>query len=205
MQTIKNIIFDLGNVLMNIDYGYTTNAFKSLGYTDFEKMYSMFKSNKVFDKLETGHISTTDFYKYMLEAGEGKVSQQDITSAWNAMLIDFRLESFAHLKELRKSHRLFLLSNTNEIHKAAFDRIFEAETGLASMDIFFDKAYYSNQIGYRKPNPDIFEFVLQDAGIIAGESFFVDDLYPNIETARQLGFKTHLLLPGEKIEDLEYI
>lgn len=205
MTTIKNIIFDLGNVLMNIDYAYTTNAFKNLGYSDFERMYSMFKSNKVFDNLETGHISTTDFYKYMVDAGDGKVSQEDITSAWNAMLIDFRLESFAYLKELRKSHRLFLLSNTNAIHKEAFDKIFEMETGMPSMNVFFEKAYYSNEVGFRKPNVSIFEFILNDAGILAEETFFVDDLYPNIETAKKLGFKTHLLLPGEKIENLEYV
>ena len=78
------------------------------------------------------------------------------------------------------------------------------QTGIPSLDDYFDKAYYSQKVGLRKPNADIFEFVLNDAGITARESFYIDDLPPNIETARKLGFKTHLLLPGEKIEHLRY-
>ena len=189
---------------MNLDYDKTTNAFKSIGYTDFEKMYSMFKANNVFDNLETGHINEGDFYNYMLEAADGRVTKEQVTKAWNAMLLDFREESLRFLKKLRQDHKLFLLSNTNIIHKYAFDDLFSKQTGIASIDIFFDKAYYSHLVGMRKPHADIFEFVLKDAGIIAEETFYVDDLYPNIEAAQKLGIKTHLLLPGEKIEDLNY-
>jgi putative hydrolase of the HAD superfamily len=116
------------------------------------------------------------------------------------MLLDFRSESLKHLQLLREKQKIFLLSNTNIIHKKAFDQLFMQQTGVPSLDEYFDKAYYSQKVGLRKPNADIFEFVLKDAEITAGESFYIDDLPPNIETARKLGFKTHLLLPGEKIE-----
>lgn len=204
MSAIKNVIFDLGGVLLNIDYNRTTNAFKQLGYTDFENMYSMLKGNNVFDNLETGDITEEEFYQYMTGAAAGAVSNQQVQDAWNAMLLDFRTESLRHLLLLREKHRIFLLSNTNIIHKKAFDQLFMQQTGIPSLDDYFDKAYYSQKVGLRKPNADIFEFVLNDAGIKAGESFYIDDLPPNIETARKLGFKTHLLLPGEKIENLRY-
>ncbi len=204
MSTIKNVIFDHGGVLLNIDYNRTTNAFKQLGYTDFENMYSMLKGNNVFDNLETDHITEQVFYQYMTNAAAGTVSNQKVQDAWNAMLLDFRSESLKHLQLLREKQKIFLLSNTNIIHKKAFDQLFMQQTGVPSLDEYFDKAYYSQKVGLRKPNADIFEFVLKDAEITAGESFYIDDLPPNIETARKLGFKTHLLLPGEKIEHLRY-
>jgi len=204
MSEIKNVIFDLGGVLLNIDYNKTTDAFKELGFTDFESMYSMLKGNNIFDNLETGHISENDFYGYMLDAAKGSVTKDQVEEAWNAMLLDFRAESLGFLDELNKKYRVFLLSNTNIIHKRAFDNILGSQTGLSSLDEYFDKAYYSQQVGLRKPHAAIFEFVLKDAGILAGETFYIDDLYPNIETASSLGFRTHLLKPGERIEDLDY-
>lgn len=204
MSGIKNIIFDLGGVLLNIDYSKTKTAFQNLGYTDFEKMYSLSKANNFFDKLETGHISEPTFYEYMIEADRRKATKEQVTDAWNAMLLDFRINSLAFLKLLSQRYKLFLLSNTNNIHQAAFETILKKETGHPSLDIFFTKAYYSHQVGMRKPNKDIFRFVQQDAGIVPAETLFIDDLYNNIEIANKLGFKTYQLLPGEKIEDLDY-
>ncbi len=204
MNSIKNIIFDLGGVLLNIDYNKTTTAFKNLGYTDFEKMYSMIKANNVFDDLETGQISESAFYDYMLESAGESISKNEVTNAWNAMLLDFREESLQFLKQLSQQHSVYLLSNTNQIHKTAFDLNLKKQTGHPSLDNFFTKTYYSHQVGMRKPNEDIFRFVEQDAGIKASETLFIDDLYNNIATAAKLGFKVHQLLPGEKIEDLKY-
>ncbi len=204
MTEIKNLIFDLGGVLLNIDYNRTKHAFKELGYTDFGNMYSMLKGNNVFDNLETGHISEDEFYQYMTAAANGNITNRQVQDAWNAMLLDFRAESLQHLKKLRKDYRIFLLSNTNAIHKKAFDRTLNEQTGVAGLENYFDKAYFSQQVGLRKPDAGIFEFVLQDAGILAAESLFIDDLLPNIETAARLGFKTHLLLPEERIENLMY-
>ena len=203
MSNIKNIIFDLGGVLLNIDYNKTKTAFQDLGYADFEKMYSLSKANNFFDNLETGHISEPAFYEYMIAASEGKISKEAIRDAWNAMLLDFREESMGFLKQLIRHKNIFLLSNTNIIHQQAFEQSLKIQTGAASLDSFFTKAYYSCHVGMRKPNEDIFRFVLQDAGIIAEETLFIDDLYGNVETANKLGIKTHLLVPGEVIESLD--
>ncbi len=204
MAVLKNIIFDLGGVLLDVDYLKTNEAFKNLGFNHFEKMYSQFTADKLFEKLETGHISEEDFYKQLLNQHE-TISSWDITDAWNAMLMDFRLDSIEFLSQLRPKYKLFLLSNTNIIHMNAFHKLFCEQTGYKSLSELFTKAWYSNEVGLRKPHKEIYEFVLQDAGIRAEETLFIDDSYNNIETAKELGFKTHLLVPGEKIEDLIYV
>ena len=204
MAILKNIIFDLGGVLLNINYNKTKDAFKALGYEDFENMYNQYSANSLFEHLETGRVSNEDFYKSMMLGREQKVSRDEVTNAWNSMLLDFRLNTIEFLKELAGKYDLYLLSNTNAIHLEAFKAIFTQQTGYHDIDEFFKKSYYSNLVNLRKPNRDIFEFVLADAGIIASETLFIDDSWNNIETASAMGFKTHLLLPGETIEQLNY-
>jgi glucose-1-phosphatase len=204
MAALKNIIFDLGGVLLNIDYNKTKLSFEELGFNDFDHMYSQYSADMLFSQLETGKISNEHFCDYLVKKAGGKINADQICTAWNAMLLDFRKDSLGFLEQLSKTYRLYLLSNTNAIHLQAFGEIFTRETGKASLNDYFTKAYYSNEIGLRKPNEDVFEFVLKDAGITAAESLFIDDSYNNIETAQKLGFKTHLLLSGETIEELHY-
>lgn len=204
MADLKNIVFDLGGVLLNIDYGKTRSSFEELGFNQFDKMYTQYSADMLFSDLETGKISNDHFYEYLVKEANGLISKEQIRTAWNAMLLDFRMPSLDFLEVLSKQYTLYLLSNTNSIHLEAFKDIFKKETGKDSLDAYFTKAYYSNEIGYRKPNEDVFEFILKDAGISAEETLFIDDSYNNIETAKKLGFKTHLLLAGEKIEELQY-
>ncbi len=204
MAEIKNIIFDLGGVLINLDFNKPVLSFRELGFPHFENMYSQFKVDQLFEKLETGKITEEEFYIVLKKVGINRLTNDDIKNAWNSMLLDFREKSLDFLKELKKDRRLFLLSNTNIIHYDAFNIILEKQTGLKTLDPLFSKAWYSHLIGMRKPNEDIYNFVLNDAGITAGETLFIDDTNPNIVTAKKMGFKTRLLLPGEKIEDLQY-
>jgi putative hydrolase of the HAD superfamily len=204
MAALKNIILDLGGVLLNIDYTKTEKAFQALGFAQFNQRYTQYSADKVFAELETGAISNDAFYEYMILAADGKISREQVAQAWNAMLLDFRVETLEFLKVLKKHYNLYLLSNTNAIHLQAFRKIFTHQTGLASLDNYFKTTYYSHEVGLRKPNKDIFEFVLKDTGVLAEESLFIDDSFNNINTAQEMGFKTHLLLPGEKIEDLNY-
>ena len=203
MAQTKNIIFDLGGVLLNLDYTKTLQAFKDLGYLNFEEMYNQYQADALFENLEIGHISEDEFYKLMMDHRKENISREAIAAAWNKMLLSFRLESLAFLQQLSKHYKLYLLSNTNAIHLQAFNEIFHRETDFPSLDSFFTKAYYSHKINLRKPGKEIFEFVLQDADIKAEETLFIDDSFNNIDTARNLGFKVHLLQPGEKVEELE--
>ena len=204
MTTLKNIIFDLGGVLIDIDYHQTKKAFENLGFTRFDEMYSQYSADMLFSNLETGNITPEDFYNHLIKKSGFNISPKEIETAWNAMLLNFRLPSVQYLERLQQHFQLYLLSNTNSIHKKAFMQLFTEQTGHPLLDDCFTKAYYSQEIGLRKPNADIFEFVLKDASINANETLFIDDSYNNIETAQKLGLKTHLLLAGEKIEELEY-
>ncbi|MBC7866024.1 MAG: HAD family phosphatase [Gloeobacteraceae cyanobacterium ES-bin-316] len=203
MGQLKNIIFDLGGVLLNIDYYITEQAFRDMGFLDFEKMYSQYSADAVFEKLETGDISNESFYNTIIERANSQITREQIALAWNAMLLDFREETLDFLESLGPGYDLYLLSNTNAIHLAAFNEIFFKQTGKTSLNNYFKKAYYSHEVGLRKPNEDIFEFVLKDAGLLAEESLFIDDSYNNIHAAQMLGFTTHLLVPGEKVENLK--
>ena len=194
----------MGNVLFSIDYKKTEDAFVALGYGNFSEMYSQFTADDLFEKLETGKISTEDFYTKLIAAHKSGVNEEQITTAWNGMLLHWRLDSLAFLKTLAKTYNLYLLSNTNEIHLTAVNNLLLQQTGKENIDDLFTKAYYSHKINLRKPNVDIFEFIAKDAGINPQETLFIDDLENNIATAAQLGFKTHLLLENETIEGLNY-
>jgi HAD superfamily hydrolase (TIGR01509 family) len=203
-KPLKNILFDMGNVLFSIDYKKTEDAFVELGYGNFSQMYSQFTADALFEKLETGKISTEDFYTKLIASHPEKITEQQITNAWNGMLLHWRMESLEFLKILAKKYKLYLLSNTNDIKLAAVNNMLKMETGKESIDDLFTTAYYSHKINLRKPNADIFEFIAKDAVINPQETLFIDDLKNNIATAAQLGFKTHLLLEGETIEGLDY-
>lgn len=203
-KPLKNILFDMGNVLFSIDYKKTEDAFEALGYDKFSDMYSQFTADALFEKLETGKITAGEFYKKMISSHTGLVNETQITEAWNSMLLHWRLESLVFLKTLAKKYNLYLLSNTNEIHLTAVNNLLKQATGKESIDDLFTKAYYSHKINLRKPNADIFEFIAKDAGIDPQETLFIDDLENNISAAAALGFKTHLLLDTETIEALDY-
>ena len=202
MATIKNIIFDLGGVLLNIDYLLTAKAFKGLGIAEFEELYSQFTANELFEKFETGMISEEAFYHSLHQYRTPPLSPQEIEIAWNAMLLDFRKETLDFLTRLKNKYKLYLLSNTNIIHLRGMERILLSQTGLPSLQGYFIKSYYSHLINRRKPYPDTYKFVLNDGNMKAEETLFIDDSIHNIEGAREAGLLVHYLLPGERIEEL---
>lgn len=203
MPEVKNLILDLGGVLLNLDYKKTKQAFADLGIADFDAHYTQFKGSPLFDELETGKVSPAAFYDAM-RAGTGlALADAEIEKAWNAMLLDFPSERLALLESLRRRYRLFLLSNTNAIHHEAFQRIYREATGRVSLDDLFEKAYYSHLMGARKPDEEPFRMILDEQGLIAGETLFVDDTLPNLAGAHNLGIQTVHLQPPMKLEDLD--
>ena len=205
MDRIKNIVFDLGAVLIDIDFNKVAVSFKQLGFSNFEQHYSQLQANELFQQLEKGEISDVDFYTAIQQQIDIPLSHTQIQNAWNSILLDFRIESMQLLASLKNKYRLFLLSNTNAIHLEEINAILFQQTNNSSLDSYFEKAYYSHIVGLRKPSKEIFSHVLENANIVANETLFIDDSFPNIDTANQMGFKTYLLLPGEKIEHIELL
>lgn len=191
MSAIKNILFDLGGVLYHIDYGITIKAFEKLGIKNFHKHFSQQQQNNLFDQLETGKISNTDFIKEM-KVLLPNCTKEEIINAWNGLLIGIPKENIQLLKDLSKQYRLFLLSNTNLIHMNQINKLLYKDYNLKSLDPLFDKIYLSHQIGMRKPNRETFEWVLKDAGILAHETLFIEDSIQHIKGANKVGIRTQL-------------
>lgn len=198
---IKNIIFDLGGVILNIDYNKTANAFKRIGVTNFDDIYSQAKQGQVFDKLETGELTSVEFREYIKEIVPS-LQCSDIDKAWNAMLLDLPAQRIDLLKKLKKKYRLFLLSNTNEIHIEAFQKIIQSSYGENIFDVIFEHQYYSSEMGMRKPNSDCFQFVLEENSLDPSETLFIDDSIQHVEGARKLKIKAYHLITGEDITEL---
>lgn len=198
---IRNIIFDLGGVLLNLDFNRTFEAFEKLGIPDFQKYFQQAYSNPLFAKLEQGTCSPSEFYDAFRKETGTNIGNTDIETAWNAMLLDFREPTLSYLEELRNNYRLFLLSNTNQIHLEAFRKIFFNQFGHHGFDDYFEKAWYSHELGLRKPDEACFLSVLDNCILKPEETLFVDDTLPNIEGAARTGIRTCLIAQGEQVEN----
>jgi glucose-1-phosphatase len=190
------IIFDLGGVILNIDYQLTINEFKKLGISNFEVMYSQANQSGLFDLFETGKISTQSFINQLLPFLPKGTRANQVVDAWNKMIIDFPIENLTLLDEVKKRKPIYLLSNTNEIHIQNFNRKLFQQTSQKDLKPYFNDVFYSNEIGMRKPNEETFEFVLKKMDKKASEVLFIDDSIQHIEGAVKVGI-TSLHLTNE--------
>jgi glucose-1-phosphatase len=190
MHKISTIIFDLGGVLLDLDQGKTLRAFARRGL-DLEDVN---EASPIFADFETGKISAVDFRHGIRTLFKGNITDTEIDEAWNAMLLDTYEERFNILEGLRKQFRIYLLSNTNSIHIDWVRDYLHKNFGLERWDSLFDKQYLSYEIGLRKPNKDIYEYVLKDIQKEPQECLFIDDSYANIKGAASAGIHTLLAL-----------
>lgn len=201
MKKIDNIIFDLGNVILDIDYLSTIKAFEKIGIENASILYSKSSQTKIFDQLETGKITKEDF---ILEIQKiiPKASKSEIINAWNAIIKDLPESRIDILKNLKDKFSIFLLSNTNSIH---IDYIVK-KIGERKYDEFynlFDKVYYSHEVKLRKPDPNIFKLVINENNLKIKNTLFIDDSIQHINSAKKLGLQTYHL--NNSIESLETI
>lgn len=202
MQKIKAIIFDFGGVILNIDFARVNKAFTKLGVTHFEDVYSLKKAHPLFRDLEEGKLNEQEFYTAFRKIVHLDLSDQQIKDAWNTLLVSYREEALNTLKAIRPKYKLYLLSNTNGIHLDAFNKIYEEQIGNGSLQDYFDKIYYSHEMGCRKPGKEIFEHVLKENKLSPLETLFIDDSIQNINTAKELRLQTIFLKDGVGIESL---
>jgi glucose-1-phosphatase len=202
MSQIKNLIFDLGGVIINLDINKTISEFNTFSNKPFETIYTQLQQNLIFDEFDKGNISPTDFFTELQKHLNTNVSDERLINAWNAMLLDFPKHRLDILKQLKTKYRLFLLSNTNETHVTAFEKSLYAEHQYENLEPFFEKVYYSCRIGMRKPNKDIFNFVLSENNLKPSETLFFDDTIHHINGANKTGIQAHLLEKGKDITTL---
>lgn len=202
MKYVKNIIFDLGVVLINIDYALTAESFRKLGVSDFEKQYSYAGQQQLYNDYEKGLLSKEEFCGKLRGIYGLPLTDEQIADAWNSMLLDFPAEREALLRKLQGQYRLFLLSNTNSMHVEAFTNSLREQFGYDIFQKHFEKAYFSSDMGMRKPDPEIFSYVLQTHGLDPAETLFIDDVKSNVDAAGQLGIQAVLLEPGQDVVSL---
>ena len=203
---VKNIIFDLGGVLINLNYQLTRKAFEDLGVEDFDAFYTQHKANPLFENLEVGAIEPEAFYEALREATGLTLSNDQLETAWNAMLLDFPIERLLWLDQIKNKYNIYLFSNTNAIHYKAFTSIYAQTAPLIGLNTdfnhFFKTAYYSHTLGQRKPELAAFEAVIQDAKLDPAQTLFIDDTISNIEGAQKAGLQTLFLSGGLTVQDV---
>ena len=190
MNKIENIIFDFGGVLYDIDLQKSIAAFKSLGF-DMPEFKDLLIP--VFLDLETGKIGQASFIKQLQTMSANYLTEQDILYAFNKILIGINPGKVADLRKIKDSYKIFLLSNTNEIHYATFSDEIKLNNSTADFYSLFIKEYYSHLLGMRKPEVEIFKFVLKDSKLDPVGTLFVDDSIENIHAAASTGIQTFLI------------
>ncbi|MBA4408679.1 MAG: HAD family phosphatase [Odoribacter sp.] len=201
LNGIKNIIFDLGGVLLNIDPQKTIDAFSRLGMEQLVGDKGLSYDHDIFYQMELGKITSEEFRNGVRKLFSGEVTDDQIDAAWTAMLLDFPVVRVELVKKLRKDFRIYLFSNTNAIHVEKYHSIFRNQHGF-EVSSLFEKDFYSNEIGYRKPSPESYQEIIRLSGINPEESLFIDDSLPNVEAAITSGLKGIWLEPGQKVEEL---
>ena len=202
MENIKNIIFDLGGVLLTLDFAKTEKAFIDLGVKNFSELYSQQKASPLFEQLETGHVSNAEFYKQFSSISKCTLQEPQVETAWCSMLGHFPDEVLTWLEDIKNRYNIYLFSNTNRIHQKAFEKIYEQQTGKTNFEHLFVKAWYSHDLGLRKPHPEAFQRLLEIEQLNPAETLFIDDSKLNIEGAEKVGLQTIWLKPPQSVTEL---
>lgn len=200
MNNIDTLIFDFGGVIINLDYSKPVNEFKKLGILDSKKLYSKKEQTKLFDSLECGQISDENFLNEIRKKSNTN-DLELIKKAWNSILLNIPKERVHLLKKLSSKYKIFLLSNTNSIHLKEIISSYGEKKWKNFISIFND-VYFSNQIGMRKPNEDIFFYIIKKNKLDVSKTLFIDDSPQHIKTAKKIGFETYHLTNSEDIISL---
>lgn len=196
-STIKNLLFDLGGVIINIDVPRVAQHFSQLTGNDLTSIGHKIKEKNIFGLYERGVWTDEQFSQQVCEMLGCQLSHEQICQAWNSLLLDIPKERVDLLKALREKYNLYLLSNTNPIHIREVNVILQKSSGVASLEELFDKTYYSYDIRQYKPFAEAYQYVLQDSNLIAAETIFIDDNYDNIAGAQSVGMQTiHIQSPA---------
>lgn len=203
MQKIKNVILDYGNVIFMIDFPKVRQAFIDLGIENPDDFFGHKGQDSLFDAFDKGEISVPEFRDGVRKkANRYDLSDDQIDTAWNALLIGVPEGKHEILENLNANYRSFLCSNNNELHYAYCMNSIKEQYGVPNNDQFFERTYYSHLEGLRKPDTAIFERVLDQNNLVAEETLFVDDSPQHLEGARRLGIQTVLCSNERPLEQI---
>ena len=197
---IKNLIFDFGGVIIDINTRRVGQSFIKLGIENLEEVNELAISKGLYLDLEKGLITPAEFRDGLRQVSGLDLTDEQIDDAWNSMIIDLPKHRFELLKQIKNNYNVYLLSNTNEIHYQYFNQYLSKNLGVNSLDDFFTQCFYSHQMKLRKPDHEIFIRMLEDGKINPSESLYIDDLPENVQAARELGIHSITHRPDEEID-----
>lgn len=199
---IKNIIFDLGGVVLDIDENIVYKELEKLGINVSELPHSK-DFTEIMSRFDTGIYTAPTFRKKMKALlGLEKMTDEKFDSIWNAMLLDIPHERIEAIEQIRKHYKIFLMSNTNEIHYDLYVRDLQLRFGYNEFDELFNKSYFSFAEHLEKPDPRFFELILDHEHLLPEETLFIDDTAANIKVAKSLGIKTYHIRRDELVRNL---
>mgnify|MGYP003462613512 FL=1 len=200
-KNIKNIVFDLGGVLIDLDFKSAINGLQKAGFTNVKEQLQAFDQNGIFQKFELGEISADEFRTSIRENSNVSLTDEEVDSLWNLMLLEIPREKLELILDLRSKYMVYLLSNTNSIHwdyvcKNAFNY-----RGFRVSD-YFEKTFLSFEMHLAKPDKAIFEKMLEDANLLAEETLFIDDSEANCKAAAEVGIHAHHYHIGDDLSKI---
>ena len=189
-KKIKNIVFDLGGVLVDLDFKAAINGLQQAGFANVKEQLQSFDREGIFQKFELGEMTAEEFRTAIRENSTVTLTDEEIDALWNAMLLEIPREKLELILDLRGKYMVYLLSNTNSIHwdfvcKNAFNY-----RGFRVND-YFEETFLSYEMHLAKPDKAIYEKVLQDANLLAEETLFIDDSEANCKAAEEVGIHAH--------------
>lgn len=206
ITTTKAIVFDFGNVIINIDVEKTVLAFSELTFKSSAKVKQLFADAEVFKKYETGHYTDDEFRDMIRQVLSYPLNDQEIDQAWNALLLDVPTKRLDFLESLKMKYPIYLLSNTNNIHIEQCQQYFRTKFGIPNFENIFTETFLSYKMGLWKPDYKIYDAVISKIGFKPEEILFLDDNQDNIDAATDLGIQCIKINPPDCFtEILEHI
>jgi glucose-1-phosphatase len=206
MTSYKNIIFDLGNVLIDLDIDRTWQSMHHYFGDDLnDRLKTIYPQGDLWIDYEVGKMDEQTFFDTLRQVSDTPLSIRQLKEAWNAMLLTINPLRFDMLARLQQNYQLYILSNTNQTHVDFVDGYLRTTYGFSIQEFeqrYFTKVYYSHIINLRKPNVNIYEYVIQDAGINPAETLFIDDIAANTEGGRKAGLRTLTHKVGDEIAEI---
>ncbi len=201
MEKIKNVVFDMGGVLVDIDRDASVRAFTEIGYADAGKLLDPYTQTGIFLQLEEGKIEPQQLYEYIWQQVGHRIDPRAIDGALEKFIVGLPVYKLDMLRELRKKYRVYLLSNTNAILFPYIARTLFTQRGL-TVDDYFDHKFLSYEMRLVKPNKEIFLKMIEMSGVRPEETLFVDDAKANVEAGESVGLRTYLASPNEDFRPL---
>jgi putative hydrolase of the HAD superfamily len=204
VSEIKNVVFDLGGVIVDLNRHAAIKSFKEAGIDNIEELLDPYRQKGIFRKIEDGSISREDFYREICKLTGKNISGKDIDRGWFDFLMPVDQNKLDYIFELRKKYKVLLLSNTNDITMSwAMSK--EFSPAGKPLDCYFDELYLSYKLGCMKPDPEIFHKMIEQAKINPAETLFIDDSEANIAAGKKLGFKTFWFKKENSFSEIENI